>query len=151
MKNLFRFIVLVLLVAGWGLSAAAIYVVRTPAGIAVIPKDRITLGGIAHCYIDTRNWTTDDVANHPAVTERLIATGKADMLQSLFPNATGDALEAELRAAILRGPQSTPVHTIPPTGRRIPTGNTSRQLHRRRRWSCGAPPHRSALHRRRRC
>jgi hypothetical protein len=115
MKKLFRLIVLVLLVAGWSLAALSLHVVRGQDKIVVIPKQTIDwVHGWRETYVDTRNWTLDDVANHPAVVNRLIQNGKADVLQHVAPQATGTALPAELQAAIERGPQPKTV-TAPAT------------------------------------
>ena len=105
MKKLFRLIVLVLLVSGWGLAAASLHVVRDQKRIVVIPKQRLELRDI---YLDTSKWALDDVAKHPAVVNRLIQNGKADVLQHVAPEATGDALPEVLHAAIERGPQKAP-------------------------------------------
>ncbi len=32
-------------------------------------------------YVDTRNWTVNDAAQHPAVVQKLISIGKADLLK----------------------------------------------------------------------
>jgi hypothetical protein len=123
MKATFRFIVLILLLAGWSLAALSLHVVRGEGSrVIVLPKQSLDWRDI---YVDTRGWTLDDVANHPAVVNRLIQNGKADVLQRLVPNATGDALAAQLKDAIDRGPQTTkPVQTTQPSDR----GHTKLQV-----------------------
>src|SRR5436853_47373 len=52
MKTLFRFIVLVLLVAGWGLAALSLHVVRAAGDrIVLIPKQKL---GVTDTYGDAR-------------------------------------------------------------------------------------------------
>lgn len=102
MKTMFRLIVLVLLLAGWSLAALAIHVVRGANNrIVVIPKQSL---GYHDIYVDTRNWSLDDVANHPTGVNDLIAHGKADVLQNVSPADSGDALIADLKAAVAKGP-----------------------------------------------
>jgi hypothetical protein len=106
MKTLFRLIVFVLLVAGWGLAATALHVVRTTGTASrefiVVPKNRI---GIEDTYVDTRAWTLDDVSNHAGVVRRLIETEK----YTAIANATGATDPAEVQQklsdAVMRGPQ----------------------------------------------
>ncbi|HEX3355448.1 MAG TPA: hypothetical protein VHS31_00605 [Tepidisphaeraceae bacterium] len=115
MKATFRFIVLILLLAGWSLAALSLHVVRADGPrVIVLPKQSLDWRDI---YVDTRNWTLDDVASHPAVVNRLIQNGKADVLQRLVPGATGDALAAQLKDAIDRGPQTKPVQATQPSDR----------------------------------
>ena len=80
MKVFLRIVVAALLLAGWGLFASAVHVVRGPDRVAVIPKDRL---GLADTFVDVRGWTLDDVRAHPSVAARLVATGKASMLTGL--------------------------------------------------------------------
>ena len=105
MKKLFRLIVLALFLGGWSLAALSLHVVRDGTRIVVVPKQHLDYHDI---YVDSSKWTLDDVARHPAVVTRLIATGKADVLQHIDPKATGDALTSELQLAIERGPQTPP-------------------------------------------
>jgi hypothetical protein len=111
MKKLFRLIVLVLLLAGWSLAALSLHVVRAQGRVVVIPKRSMDYHEI---YVDTTKWTLDDVARHPSVVNRLIQNGKADLLQHVAPQATGEALTSELQAAIQRGPQVKPAPATQP-------------------------------------
>jgi hypothetical protein len=77
MKSLFRLLVLVLMLAGWGLAALSLHVVRTPSSIALIPKQSL---GITDTYVDTRLWTVDDVIVHAKLVKRIIETDKTDLL-----------------------------------------------------------------------
>src|SRR5688500_17794825 len=98
MKTLFRFFVLVLLIGGWGLAALSVHVVPTPGEIpvTVVTKDRLCIRDI---YVDTTKWTMDDVPKHPAVVERLIESGKADVLKHVVDPKGGD-VEAQLSGAL---------------------------------------------------
>ena len=80
MKTIIRLIVCLLLIVGWGLAALSLHVVRTPDAIPItlIPKERF---GVTDTYVDTRNWTVNDAAQHPAVVQKLISIGKADLLK----------------------------------------------------------------------
>jgi hypothetical protein len=77
-----------------------------------VPKKSLDYHDI---YADTTKWTLDDVARHPAVVNRLIQNGKADLLQHVAPQATGDALTSELQDAIKRGPQEKSAPATQPT------------------------------------
>jgi hypothetical protein len=117
MKTLFRLVVFVLLVGGWGLAATSLHLVRAPAGSAtrefiIVPKNRI---GLTDTYVDTRAWTLDDVSNHPAVVRRMIDTDKYMALA----HATGETAPAEVQQkladAAVRGPQPKVEATTAPT------------------------------------
>jgi hypothetical protein len=102
MKKAFRLIVLVLLLGGWSVAALSLHVIRGQGRVVVIPKKSLDYHDI---YVDTTKWTLNDVATHPNVVNRLIQNGKADLLQHVAPQATGDALTAQLEDTIKRGPQ----------------------------------------------
>ena len=88
-----RLIVTAVLLAGWGLAAAALHVLVMPGWhIGVVPKSRLTL---TDTYVDTRNWTAADVAQHPELVKRLLEAGKADWLSSVA-GTPGETLDAEL-------------------------------------------------------
>jgi hypothetical protein len=109
MKTTFRLIVAILLLAGWGLAASAMHVIRTAGAPIIIPKDRLA---IRDTYVDVRNWTLDDVTQHPSVCRRLIATGKVDALAGAVKSSSGAGdLVAQLNAAISNAPatSATPV------------------------------------------
>ena len=111
MKKLFRLIVLVLLLGGWTVAALSLHVIRGQGRVVVVPKKSLDFHDI---YVDTTKWTLDDVAKHPAVVNRLIQNGKADLLQHVAPQATGDALTSELQDAVKRGPQVKPAPATQP-------------------------------------
>src|SRR5262249_46731766 len=104
-----RFFFCVLLLAGWGLAALCLHVVRTPGGVAIVPKDSL---GITDTWADVRQWSLDDLSAHQALVSRLINTGKADALaavKGLTEDATEDpdALKQQLREAASKPP--TPI------------------------------------------
>src|SRR5437762_10191721 len=76
MKTFLRLIIFVLLIGGWALAAMSLYVVRTPEKIGIVTKSSLDWHELTNTYVDTRNWTLDDVANHPTIVERLIRAGK---------------------------------------------------------------------------
>jgi hypothetical protein len=106
MKSLIRTLTVLLMIAGWGLAALALHVIRTNGSrqFIVVPKNRL---GLQHTYVDTRTWNIDDAARHAAVVQRLIDTDKYQVLS----HATGEedpyrVLE-QLTDAIQRGPATT--------------------------------------------
>lgn len=98
-KTIFRLVVLLLLVVGWGLAGLSLHVIRTPDEIPItlVPKERF---GISDTYVDTRQWTLDDVPNHPALVGKLVRTGKADVLRHVVKD--GSDVSNELGQALQR-------------------------------------------------
>ena len=97
MKPLFRLFVTVLLLAGWGLAAASLHLVRVPGTFTLVTKDEI---GIKDTYVDTTQWTLAQAAEHPGVVRRLLATGKTDLLAHVDNGETGDPLRLKLMDAL---------------------------------------------------
>lgn len=93
MKTLFRLIVVVLLVAGWGLAALSLHVVRARGSesggdrIVLIPKQRLS---ITDTYADARTWTIANVGEHEQLVERIIQSGKADSFAYVVQDPKGD-------------------------------------------------------------
>jgi len=106
MKTLFRLIVFVLLVAGWGLAATALHVVRTTGTASrefiVVPKNRI---GIQDTYVDTRGWTLDDVSSHKAVVDRMIDTEKYMSIAHVTGETEPSEVQQRLADALMRAPK----------------------------------------------
>ncbi|HEV2293955.1 MAG TPA: hypothetical protein VGR35_08865 [Tepidisphaeraceae bacterium] len=105
MKNLFRLIVFVLLVGGWGLAAMSLHIVRTPTAsreFIIVPKNRI---GIQDTYVDTRAWTLNDASNHPGVVKRMIDTDKYMALAHVTGETEPAEVQQKLADAAVRGPQ----------------------------------------------
>jgi hypothetical protein len=102
MKTLFRLIVFVLLVAGWGLAALSLHVVRARGSevggdrIVLIPKQRLSL---TDTYVDARAWTISNVAEHEQLVERIIQSGKADSFSYVVDDPKGD-VERQLQDAL---------------------------------------------------
>lgn len=101
-----RFFFCVVLLAGWGLAALCLHVVRTPGGVAIVPKDTLS---IADTWADVRQWSVDDLPAHQPLVSRLINTGKFDALAGVKGLTEGaaadlDALKHELRDAAGREP-----------------------------------------------
>jgi hypothetical protein len=85
MKTIIRLIVCLLLVIGWGLAALSLHVVRTADTIPItlVTKERF---GITDTYVDTREWTLNDAAQHPLLVQKLVNVGKADLLKHVVEN-----------------------------------------------------------------
>ena len=79
MRMLKLFIAVVLL-AGWGLAALSLHVVRTPAGLTILPKDSLA---ITDTYADTRNWKAVELAEHKPLLARLVATDRLDAIRHI--------------------------------------------------------------------
>lgn len=91
----------IVLLAGWTLAALAVHVVRTPGEVpTIVPKDKLDW---RDTYVDTTHWTLDDVTNHPAVVEKLIHAGKADVLKHVVADTKGD-VTAQLTDALRNNP-----------------------------------------------
>src|SRR5438094_7159629 len=101
MKTIFRLIVAMLLLSGWGLAASALHVVRNGQSPLILPKDRL---GVTDTYVDISKWTADDVSNHPTISKRLVGAGRADVLAYVFNVRTQDDLISQIYHAIARGP-----------------------------------------------
>jgi hypothetical protein len=112
MKTIFRLLVFVLLVAGWGLAALSVHVVRTPEHVPVtlVTKQRL---GIRDTYVDTTKWTLDDVSKHPGVVAQLINSQKVDALKHLAqPN--GSDVASQISDALQRAPREEQTNTTQP-------------------------------------
>jgi hypothetical protein len=112
MKTIFRLLVFVLLVAGWGLAALSVHVVRTPEQVPVtlVTKQRL---GIRDTYVDTTKWTLDDVSKHPGVVSQLINSQKVDALKHLAqPNESDVA--SQISDALQRAPREEQTNTTQP-------------------------------------
>ena len=103
-RSIFRLAVTLLLVGGWALAGSALYVVWSGHKLVVIPKDHI---GFHDTYANTSAWSADDIAAHPSLCSRLVATGHSDALAGAFKDATGDELTAKISDAIAKGPATT--------------------------------------------
>ena len=108
-KNLFRLFVTVLLISGWALVASALHVVWNGEKLAVVTKNGLA---VRDTFANVSTWTADDVAAHPKLAQRLIATGKADVLAKAFESTGGSELTAMIEEAIERGPTTQPTPTV---------------------------------------
>jgi hypothetical protein len=115
MKTLFRLVVFVLLVGGWGLAASALHLVRTDASNSreyiIVPKNRI---GIDDTYVDTRAWTIDDVPSHKSVVNRMIETEKYMAIAHVTGEKEPAEVQQRLADALLRAPQPKTEATTTP-------------------------------------
>jgi hypothetical protein len=106
-KSLFRLIGLALTLSGWGVAALCLHVVRMPnpanpqeSKLLVLPKVRV---GISDTYVDARQWTLSDIANHPALIQRVIEAGKADDFKYLGDPRSGEPMQNQLGDALTGG------------------------------------------------
>ena len=104
MKSIFRFVTVMLLLGGWALAASALHIVNAPGRLIVVPKDHLSFNEI---YVDTRAWKIEDVTAHPIVVKRLIERGKADALQHVATDVSGEKLVEKLLSAANNAPPST--------------------------------------------
>ena len=104
MKSLFKLIVFVLFVGGWALAAGAVYVVRTPERVIVLPKERMRF---PETYTDVRAWTLNDVAAHPELTRRLIESGKVSALTRAAGGGDETQVTATIEDTLANGPPAT--------------------------------------------
>lgn len=81
MLSTLKTILVLILLAGWGLAALSLHVVRLTEGtvpIGIIPKNRL---GIDDTYVDVRNWSATDLPSHADFVKRVLATDKAHWLK----------------------------------------------------------------------
>jgi len=90
-------------------AASALHIVWSGDKLRGLSKDRL---GVRDTYVNTSQWTADDVAAHPIVVKRIIATGKADLLSKNFESKTGDELVKQIEETISRGPTTQPAPTV---------------------------------------
>jgi hypothetical protein len=105
MKGIFRLLVFLLLVGGWGLAALSLHVVRTPGQIPItlVTKHRL---GIFDTWVDTTKWTLADVSKHPAVVEQLVRSGKIEAIRHVAQPNGGD-LMSQITDALMRAPRES--------------------------------------------
>ncbi len=110
MKSLFKLIILILFVGGWGLAAGAVHVICTRKAdgsgtrVILVPKDRIRY---QDTYADVRAWTLNDVAAHADLTRRLIDTGKAAAFAHIIGGGDDEKVIAALNDTLENGPPAT--------------------------------------------
>lgn len=95
---------LLLFAGGWALSAAALHVVRTPANVltvTVLPKNELSFDDT---YVDTREWTMQDVPKHNDLVRRLITTGKSDVVAHVADPKSSRDVATQLADALNSAP-----------------------------------------------
>ncbi len=85
MLNFFKLVSAIVLLAGWGLAALSLHVVRTNTAIKLIPKNELSVGDT---YVDVRHWTSADENVHPALFARLKQLDQTDLLAGATPDAS---------------------------------------------------------------
>lgn len=105
MKGIFRTLLLMLLLGGWGLAALSLHVVRTPGQIPItlVTKQRL---GVFDTWVDTTRWTMEDVSKHPAVVEQLVRSGKIESIRHIARPDGGDFM-SQITDALMRAPRET--------------------------------------------
>ena len=96
LKRFTRLVGLTVLVGGWALAGASLYVIKTPGHLVILPKDRL---GYHDTFVNTRNWTLNDVRAHPAVVARLLHLNRLDLLSNVVDVSKTDA-QVQLTDAI---------------------------------------------------
>jgi len=105
MKTIFRMFFMLLLLVGWGLAALSVHVVRTPDRIALLPKEELTP---FDAYVDTREWTLDDVAHHPGLVAKLVRSNRQALLSHVVDLDTRTDVRTQLIEAVNKGPRARP-------------------------------------------
>ncbi|HZZ44098.1 MAG TPA: hypothetical protein VFE58_14270 [Tepidisphaeraceae bacterium] len=101
---MFKLFFLFLFAAGWGLAAAALHVVRTPANfltVSVVTKNDLSF---EDTYVDSRTWTIQDVSKHRDLVARLLATGKSDVLAHVTDAHSSHDVSRQLSDAMGEAP-----------------------------------------------
>jgi len=86
MKTMLRLFVVVLLLGGWALAAAALHLLITPGpipwlgGAMLVPKDHLSY---RETFADVRKWNAGDLVSHPAITSRLQQLHKTELLDRI--------------------------------------------------------------------
>ena len=83
----------VLMLAGWGLAAISLHVVRTPAGLTILPKDSL---GLTDTYADTRDWKPGDLPEHKALIKRLLSTDRMDAIRHVVEQDRDASVKQQL-------------------------------------------------------
>jgi len=101
---------LFVLLAGWGLAAVSLHIVRTPAGFTILPKDTLSL---TDTYADTRDWKPTDLPEHKALIKRLLSTDRMDAVRHVIEqdhdaNIKQQLLEATGKPAKSNNKSKTP-------------------------------------------
>lgn len=119
MKKLFKLLVVLVLLGGWVLASRTVYLVRAPGKLFNIPKTEwagrfalITKDcmGWRDTYADTSHWTPTDLANHPALVQRIKESGRRDLISHLSQeNVASAAKSTEAHAEVAPTPAAAPV------------------------------------------
>ncbi len=67
-----------------GLFVANFHVVHTPQGIVVVPRSQRP--PLSSSYVDIRTWSQAMWANHPEVTQALVADGRSSLIRDNLPD-----------------------------------------------------------------
>lgn len=112
MKTLWRVLIVALLAGGWALSAAALHVIYTGNRVVLLPKHRLSY---TDTYVDPRAWKVEDLPVHSQVVQRMIESGKVDLLTNLADGESDKPLEQQIREALQRVPDVEKQDNAPST------------------------------------
>ena len=105
MKKLFKLLLVAILLGGWVLASRSVYLVRAPGKLANIPRTEwagkfalITKDcmGWRDTYADTSHWTPTDLANHPALVQRIKESGRKDMISHVTESGLVDGAKVNV-------------------------------------------------------
>ncbi len=85
------------------MGAVSLHVIRTPTRFEFVPKSQLTL---LDTYVDTRNWTANDVKAHAALVQRLAQAGKQDVLSHVTA-ANASSHSSELPTERVNAPKDS--------------------------------------------
>jgi hypothetical protein len=117
MKKLFKLLLVAILLGGWVLASRSVYLVRAPGKLAGIPRTEwagrfalITKDcmGWRDTYADTSHWTPTDLANHPALVQRIKESGRKDMISHVTESGLADAGKGSVAPEVAVQPQPSP-------------------------------------------
>ena len=94
MLSLIRFAMVIVLLAGWGLAAMSLHVIRTANGVQLIPKNELSA---TDTYVDVRQWSSDDESKHPVLLARLQQLDRTQLLDATAPR--GDVTPVKAQSA----------------------------------------------------
>lgn len=102
MLKILKLILAGFVLSGWLLAVAALHVLVLPGwNFGLVPKDHLSF---TDTYVDARNWTAADAAQHPALIKRLIEAGRADWLSSIA-GTPGENLDQKLKELLTQPPE----------------------------------------------
>jgi hypothetical protein len=103
-RTIFRLTFWSVFLAGWGLAALSLHVVRTPSKIGLIPKEHL---GFTDTFVDARTWKLSDLSAHPDLVQRVLEADRAELFAYLTDPNRGDAATQIAQAAGQTAPRQS--------------------------------------------